>query len=35
MTDYIFSRGNSEVKSAVIALLFSIYGRKIKESADI
>jgi len=31
----IFSRGNSKAKSAVIALLFFLCGRKIEESADI
>jgi len=35
ITNLIISHGNSKAESAVIALLFSFCGRKIKESADI
>jgi len=35
ITDCMFSRGNCGAESAVMVLLFSYCGRKIKESADI
>jgi len=35
ITKIILPHGNSEVEAAVIALCFTPYGKKIKESADI